>query len=287
MSIAADDQEAFDAWRSAVEAGNAACSRTKHTSAAGWAGAALNRGTTPAERAHAVQQQEARKARLRATVKNLLQAQKKGWPDPREDDSDDPTIISVAQTRPSLTPRSPRASMPPGHALPPPPVAAPPVQAAQPAQTVPMARQPGATSAGATLTPALDGAEPPPNITLVPAREAPPVRITPSQAQPRPAPPAAPDPTIRVAPGEVGFRWASAERYRQDHKESLRYRGLFVPAQASGPTLAEHARLRVLLSLPWGEEVHCRGEVVSASPAGAGIQFEADSELARRLLPRD
>lgn len=230
QSVSEDDKEAFDAWKSAVAAGHAASCRSRHVTAAGWAETALNRGTTPAERAHAMKIEEERRIRLRATVRQLVQSKKKSWPDPREDDTDDPTITAITNLRPGLNPGRP-SLYPSSPVLP----------AAQPRPAVP---------------PPLNPAVPPPlNIEI-------------------------PDPKIEIRPGEIEYRWITLDRYRQDYRSTLRYRGLFV---VDSGTLQAQATIRVLLRPPTGELIRCTGEVVNVSPAGAAIQFTVTADDAARL----
>ncbi len=229
QSIADADKESFDAWKSAVEAGHAASCQSRHRSAAGWAETALNGGTTPAERAHAMRMEEERRLRLRATVRQLVQSQKKAWPDPLEDDTDDHTITAITGLRPGLTPERPGVSLPPGRTTLP-PVASP----------------------------------------LLPTRSPIPTR----------PPDPTPDPKIEVRPGEVEFHWRNLDRYRQDYKSTLRYRGLFV---ADSGSLQAQTTILVVLRLPTGAPIRGTGDVVNVSAAGAAIQFAVSSPDAARL----
>jgi hypothetical protein len=224
QSIAEADKESFDAWKSAVEAGHPASCQSRHHSAAGWAEAALNGGTTPAERAHAMRIEEERRQRLKATVRQLVQSQKKAWPDPREDDTDDPTITAITNLRPGLNPGRPSVHS----------------------------------------SPVLPPARP----TLPPA------------AATVPVPAQAPDPRIDLRPGEVEFRWRTQDRYRQDYKSTLRYRGLFI---ADSGALRAQTTIGVVLQLPTGARIRAQGEVVNVSANGAAIQFSVSTTDADRL----
>ena len=89
-----------------------------------------------------------------------------------------------------------------------------------------------------------------------------------------------PDPKIEIRPGEIEYRWITLDRYRQDYRSTLRYRGLFV---VDSGTLQAQATIRVLLRTPTGELIRCTGEVVNVSPAGAAIQFTVTADDAARL----
>lgn len=280
MSVSADDQEAFEGWKSAVNSGVIACSRSRHSSAAGWAEAALAGGTTPEERARAVAIQEERRIRLQASVRQLIHAHKKGWPDPGDVGAGDSSLMDVVRARSSLTPGSPRSS---GGRSPQAPVP-PPVR-------VGLTPTPLAVRAGTASGPPQPRPPPVAPVVASPVVAAPvvaaPVVASPAVPAPVvPAPvvvPARPaDPVITFREGEVELVWRSLERYRADYKESLRFFGYFA---ADAPVLEPMSTIRVILVLPAGHRLCLAGQVVAVTPAGTAIQFSGGADLSKKLVP--
>lgn len=254
QELESSDREVFELWRAAAERGNRAMTHTRLTDVDGWARAGSMSGSTASERARAMAIDEERRKRRLSRARELASGKKVLWPDPHED--------RAAEARELFS----ELSSATGHlglrTAPPSTVTSPEPGLSGRASVAAVLRNRLNAARSASIPPEA-GYRPPPLPPLVATSDS-----------------AVSEPAVDVRAEGVRVTWRTPAIYERDWRQNLRASALLLHQ-----ALTTEGSVRVTLTLPTGDTIHCNGDIVHRSPGATGLTLRLTPDDRARLRP--